>query len=135
MVRTMLAVTAVAVLGTAAPAAAVTTGPGAAPRPAATPRTNLVVSYMADAGYAAAVTLTCDPAGGAHPKPAPACAALAKVSGKPNKLKPAPTMCTMEYAPITAQINGVWKGKKSKWSKTYPNSCDLARSTGVIFQF
>ena len=37
-------------------------------RPAATARTDLVVSYMADAGYAAAVTLTCDPAGGAHPK-------------------------------------------------------------------
>jgi hypothetical protein len=135
MVRTMLAVTAVAVLGTAAPVAAATTGPSAAPRPATTPRTNLVVSYMADAGYAAAVTLTCHPAGGAHPKPAKACAALAKVSGKPNKLKPAPMMCTMEYAPITAQINGVWKGKKIKWSKTYPNSCDLARTTGVIFAF
>jgi hypothetical protein len=135
MIRTMLAVTAVAVLGSAAPAAAATTGPGLAPRPAATPRTDLVVSYMADAGYAAAVTLSCNPAGGAHPKPARACATLAKVSGKPDRLKPATMICTMEYAPITAQITGVWKGEKINWSKVYPNGCDLARTTGVIFAF
>jgi hypothetical protein len=134
MMRTMLAATAVAVLGTAAPAAAAAGGPGAAPRPPAA-RTDLVVTYMADAGYAAAVTLTCDPAGGAHPKAAEACAVLAKVSGRPGRLKPAATMCTMEYAPITAQVGGVWQGRKIKWSRTYPNACDMSRSTGALTAF
>jgi hypothetical protein len=152
MMRTMLAATAVAVLGTAAPAAAATTGPGVAPRAAAArtdlvlttgpgvaprppARTGLVVTYLADAGYAAAVTLSCDPAGGAHPKAAEACAVLATVSGRPGRLEPAATMCTMEYAPITAQINGVWRGRKIKWSHTYPNHCDMTRSTGALTAF
>jgi hypothetical protein len=106
---------------------------GAGPGPAQ--RTDLTVSYMADAGYAAAVTLSCDPAGGAHPKAAKACAALKKVSGKPGKLKPAQVMCTLEYAPITAQIKGTWKGKPLSWSQKFPNTCDLGRATGVIFAF
>ena len=146
MICTTLAATAVAVLSTAAPAAAATTGPGAAPRPAAattgpgaaprpaTARTDLVVSYMADAGYAAAVTLSCDPPGGAHPQAAQACATLAEVSG-PGRIKPASTMCTMEYAPVTARITGVWQGRRMKWSRTYPNHCEMTRSTGMLFAF
>ncbi len=125
---TTAAITAVA-LGTTGPAAAM--GPGVA----AKPKTDLVLSYMADAGYAAAVVLTCDPAGGVHPKAAKACATLNKVGGNPGRLKPAPVMCTLEYAPVTAQFKGTWKGAKVNWTKTYPNSCDLARSTGVLFAF
>ena len=127
MVTTMLA--AGAVLGTPGPAAAM--GPGVAPRP----KTDLVLSYMADAGYAAAVTLTCDPAGGAHPKPAKACAALTKAGGDPGRLKPAATLCTLEYAPITAQVTGTWRGARVNWTKTFPNGCDLTRATGVVFRF
>jgi hypothetical protein len=134
MIRTTLAATAVAVLSTAAPAAAAATGPGAAPRPA-TARTDLVVSYMADAGYAAAVTLSCNPPGGAHPHAAEACATLAEVSGKPGRIKPAATMCTMEYAPVTARITGVWQGRRMKWSRTYPNHCEMTRSTGMLLAF
>ncbi len=131
MIRTMLAASSIAVLGLASPAAAAATGPGAAPRPT----TDLVLSYTADAGYAAAVTLTCDPAGGAHPKPVKACATLKKVAGDPGRLKPAPAMCTMEYAPITAEITGTFKGRTVHWSKTFGNPCDLARATGVLFAF
>ena len=134
MIRTTLAATAVAVLSTAAPAAAATTGPGAAPRPA-TARTDLVVSYMADAGYAAAVTLSCNPPDGAHPQAAEACATLAEVSGKPGRIKPAATICTMEYAPVTALITGVWQGRRMKWSRTYPNHCEMTRSTGMLLAF
>jgi hypothetical protein len=129
MLRTMLAVTSIAVLGAAGPAAAAATGP------AAKPRSGLVLSYLAEAGYAAAVTLTCDPAGGAHPKPAKACAVLKKVSGNPALLKPRKRMCTLEYAPITAEITGTWRGKKVRWSQTFGNTCDLTRTTGVLFAF
>jgi Subtilisin inhibitor-like len=134
MMRAMTAVlTAAMVLGAAGPAAAM--GPGPATRSAAKPRSALVLSYMADAGYAAAVTLTCDPAGGAHPKPAKACATLTKAGGRPGRLKPSPAICTLEYAPITAAVEGTWKGRTVRWSKTFPNTCDLTRATGMLFAF
>jgi subtilisin inhibitor-like len=126
MIRTLLASTAVA---------SVLLGGAAA---AATPvrlRTDLTLAYMAEAGYATAVTLRCDPPGGAHPKPSAACRALRTVSGHPARLKLAQTMCTMIYAPITAQITGRWRGKKISWSKTYGNTCEMTRATGVLFRF
>lgn len=130
MIRTVLAATSIAVLGLAGPAAAAATGPAAAPR-----QTGLVLSYASESGYAAAVTLTCHPAGGAHPKAAKACATLAKVAGDPGRLKPARTMCTLEYAPITAELTGTWKGRTVQWSETFSNPCDLTRHTGVLFAF
>ena len=134
MMRAMTAVlTAAVMLGAAGPAAAM--GPGPATRSAATPKSDLVLSSMADAGYAAAVTLTCNPAGGAHPKPAKACATLTKAGGRPGKIKPSPTICTLEYAPITAEVEGTWKDRTVRWSKTFPNRCDLTRATGVLFAF
>jgi hypothetical protein len=41
----------------------------------------------------------------------------------------------MEYAPVTARITGVWHGRKMKWSRTYPNHCEMTRSTGTLFAF
>ena len=132
MIRAMTAaVTVMAVLGVGSTAEAAANGPVASPKP----KIDLVLSYMADAGYAAAVVLTCNPVGGVHPKAAKACAVLKKVGGKPHKLKPAPTLCTLEYAPITARIEGVWKGRTLNWSKTFSNTCDLTRTTGVLFAF
>ena len=131
MMRTVLATTSIAVLGLAGPAAAAGTGPAATPRPA----TDLVLSYQAEAGYAAAVSLTCGPAGGGHPQPAAACATLKKVGGDPARLKPKRAICTLEYAPITAEITGTWKGTPVHWTKTFGNPCDLARTTGPLFAF
>lgn len=129
MIRVMLAAAAAAVLATAGPAAAA--APAMAP-----PKTKLTLLYMADAGYAAAVVLRCSPAGGAHPKAQKACATLKRVGGNPGRLKAPPdVMCTMESAPITAEITGRWKGKKVDWSRKFGNKCDLTRTTGVLFQF
>ncbi len=126
MIRMMLAATTVAVLTTASPAAAVSQAP----------TTKLTLLYMADAGYAAAVVLRCGPVGGAHPKGKQACATLKKVGGRPDRLKAPPdAMCTMESAPITAEITGRWKGKKVDWSRRFGNTCDMTRTTGVIFAF
>ena len=124
MIRTTLAAALAAVLATAGGAAA-----------AARPRTDLTLVYMAEAGYATAVTLRCDPPGGAHPKPAAACRTLRAVGGRPARIKPARTMCTMIYAPITAQVTGKWRGKKISWSRTYGNTCEMTRATGVLFRF
>jgi hypothetical protein len=93
------------------------------------------VSYLADAGYAAAVKLRCNPAGGAHPKKGKACQALARVGGDPARLAPAARMCTMEYAPITAQVKGSWQGRKVNWSHKFGNTCDMHRTTGVLTAF
>jgi hypothetical protein len=109
-------------LGTAAPADA-------------HPRTALTLSYAADAGYAAAIKLGCDPATGPHPQKKQACSALAKAGGRPDRLAPARTMCYLVYAPVRADITGTWKGRRVTWSRTYGNKCEMTRATGVLFQF
>jgi hypothetical protein len=128
MIRTLIATAAVAaaVFGAAGPATA---------GPRALPDSDLELSYTAEAGYAAAVWLTCHPAGGGHPKPGKACATLDKVDGEPGRIKPTPAICTLEYAPITAAVTGTWKGRPVSWSETYPNHCDMIRSTRVLFRF
>jgi hypothetical protein len=126
MIRTILALAA---------ASAVLMGGTAAAAGPARPRTDLTLAYMAEAGYATAVTLRCDPPGGAHPKRSAACRTLRTVGGHPERLKPARIMCTMIYAPITAQITGRWRGKKISWSRTYGNTCEMTRATGALFRF
>jgi hypothetical protein len=98
-------------------------------------KTDLVLSYMAEAGYAVAVKLHCDPAGGAHPKPAKACATLREVAGRPDLIKAAEIMCMMLYAPVTAEITGTWQGRQLIWKHTYGNRCVMIRATGVLFIF
>jgi len=114
---------------------------GAVPAPAtgayraSAPRARLTLTYMADAGYATAVKLTCGPAGGGHPEATQACATLRTTGANPNKIKPAQVMCMMLYAPITAQLTGTWRGARVTWSHKYGNSCEMTRATGVLFKF
>jgi len=98
-------------------------------------RTDLVLDYQADAGYAVAVRLSCYPARGAHPNPVEACATLAEVDGRPDRITPADTMCTMQYDPLTAEITGTWKGRRIAWKQRYGNTCEMIRATGVLFTF
>ncbi|MFI5933387.1 SSI family serine proteinase inhibitor [Actinoplanes sp. NPDC051494] len=107
----------------------------AAPAEAAAPRTELRLSYQAEAGYAAAVVLRCDPAGGPHPRKGNACKALAKAGGDPARLKPAKAMCTMEYSPVTAAVRGSWRGTKIDWSRTFGNACQMRVATGIVMIF
>jgi Subtilisin inhibitor-like len=126
----MISTIAAAVLLLAAPAP--TTAPAAQ---AGAKKTDLTVSYLAEAGYAAAVKLRCDPAGGAHPRKVQACRTLKRVGGDPARLTPAPLMCTLEYAPVTAQVKGTWHGRPVNWSHTFGNLCDMRRTTGVLTAF
>lgn len=107
----------------------------AGPAPAATPRTELTLSYMADAGYAVAVNLGCDPVSGPPPKAAQACATFRRVDGHPGRIKPARIMCMLIYAPIRADVTGTWRGRRIRWSRTYGNTCEMTRATGVVFAF
>jgi hypothetical protein len=107
---------------------------GAVPAQAA-PQSRLTLTYLAQAGYADAVKLTCDPTGGPHPEAAQACAILGRTGADPAKIKPAQVMCMMLYAPVTAQIAGTWRGGRVKWSHRYGNTCEMTRATGVLFKF
>lgn len=109
--------------------------PAFAGRPSASRPTELTLSYAAEAGYATAVTLRCDPPGGGHPEAAQACRVLRKAGGRPDDLRPARRMCMMIYAPITAQVSGRWKGMRVNWSRRFGNACEMNRATGVLFKF
>jgi hypothetical protein len=98
--------------------------------------TDLELAYLADAGYAVAVRLYCDPPGGGHPQPAKACETLARAGGVPGRIKGNPTMCcTMQFDPITAEITGTWRGRQIDWKQRYGNKCEMIRATGVLFKF
>lgn len=126
MIRTMIGLaTAIAVLGGTAGAAAGST----ASRPAAAD-SKLTLTYAAKT-----VKLTCGPVGGGHPKAGEACATLRDIGGNPARLKPGDSLCVLLYQPVTARLEGTWRGKAVNWKRTYGNSCEMGRATGVLFQF
>ncbi|MFC7532693.1 SSI family serine proteinase inhibitor [Actinoplanes sp. GCM10030250] len=114
-----LAVVGAALLSTASPAVAA-------------PRSTFSLSYT---GATTVVRLTCDPTGGGHPQPARACASLRRAGADPAKLQAGDSMCILLYKPVTARLKGTWRGKPVKWEKTYGNSCEMNRATGVLFDF
>jgi hypothetical protein len=106
-------------------------GAVASPSPAQSV-TDLTVNVQASATSRAKTwTLTCDPAGGDHPNPAAACAALAKA---PRPFTPVPKdqQCTMIYGgPEQATVTGTWKGKPVNAKFNRKNGCELARWTAL----
>ena len=99
------------------------------------PETRLTLSYLADTGYAAAVKLDCDPVGGGHPQGPRACATLDAAGGDPDRIPPESAYCVLLYAPIVAEVSGVWRGKAVRWRHRYGNACEMRRTTGVLFTF
>ncbi|GLY93444.1 SSI family serine proteinase inhibitor [Actinoplanes sp. NBRC 103695] len=132
MNKMVLVAAAVASLAIGSPASAAAGGPEESARKA---KTSLTLAYTAEAGFAAAVVVTCVPDSDVHPNAKKVCKTLVKVNGDPGAIKPAPVMCTLEYAPITAEAKGIWEGKKIAWSKKFSNTCDMRRATGVLFTF
>ncbi|MGH3092048.1 MAG: SSI family serine proteinase inhibitor, partial [Gaiellaceae bacterium] len=75
----------------------------------------------------ASATVTCDPAGGTHPRPEEACAALA---AHPEALDPVPpeAVCTQVYGgDETATVAGVVRGQEVDASFNRTNGCEIAR--------
>jgi hypothetical protein len=81
-----------------------------------------------------ALLLTCDPAGGEHPRAAQACAQLADSNGTFER-DAQDVMCTEEYAPVTVEATGRWRGRLVRFKKTYGNECDMTAHTGSLFDF
>ncbi|MEU4236612.1 SSI family serine proteinase inhibitor [Actinoplanes sp. NPDC026619] len=123
------------IAGLTAAAAVLAAGPAAPRDHQGYGETKLTLSYLADAGFARAVKLECDPAGGGHPQPDQACAELARVNGDAGRIEPGHSACFLIYAPVTAEITGTWHGATVTWSHKFGNICEMRRATGDLFTF
>jgi subtilisin inhibitor-like len=113
---------------------------GAAPATAAAPPAapdHLVVTVR-HSGRATDGTfaLACHPAGGRHPQPAAACAAVTRASrGARDPFAPVPgdAVCTMIYGgPATARVTGTWHGRPVAASFDRSNGCELSRWDALV---
>lgn len=107
----------------------------------------ITVADTGEAGRDATYSLFCHPAGGTHPQPKKACAALdAAVAagrvdasaaadrtrqvqlGGPFAPVPADAVCTMMHGgPATARIAGIWHGKSVDARFDRSNGCEMSR--------
>ena len=107
--------------------------PGAAASdPGAAASTDLTIAVDPGAGgEAVTYTLTCGPAGGDHPDPDAACAALdAATAGETKPLNPTPAnqICTEIYGgDQTAVIEGTLNGEPLRTELSRTNGCEIAR--------
>jgi hypothetical protein len=96
--------------------------------------TRVAVSVRPAHGRPKTAWLTCDPAGGSHRRADEACAALAAAGGDPHAIPPTDTMCTTEFAPVTATAIGRWRGRAVRYRETFGNRCVLRVQTGPLFR-
>ncbi|MBC2906734.1 protease inhibitor [Streptomyces cupreus] len=134
-----LGLTAAAVCGPlagAAPAA-----PGNAPASLYAPSALvLTVAHGESAALAAperAVTLVCAPApSGTHPAAGPACAELRAAQGDFDALASDDDMlCTREYDPVVVTVDGVWRGERVSYERTFSNECVKSSLGASVFAF
>lgn len=107
------------------------TDPAADPTDPATPvaaELTVVVDRTGE-GATTTWTLTCEPAGGDHPDPEGACAALAAAGGRAG-LAPTPMnqACTEQWGgPQTASVTGTVDGERVTARFDRTNGCEISR--------
>ncbi|MER5839069.1 subtilase-type protease inhibitor [Streptomyces prasinus] len=82
-----------------------------------------------------AVTLTCAPGpSGTHPAAAAACGELAEVDGDLRALTVEDgVFCTHQYDPVVVTVDGVWRGQRLSYERTFANECVMnAHGSGVL---
>ncbi|TQM82908.1 subtilisin inhibitor-like [Saccharothrix saharensis] len=77
--------------------------------------------------------LTCEPAGGLHPRADQACLALSDVDGQIDGLSTGQALCTMEFDPVRVKASGTWRGETRSFEAEYPNPCVMLAETGPVF--
>ncbi|WP_431780456.1 subtilase-type protease inhibitor [Streptomyces chumphonensis] len=83
-----------------------------------------------------AVTLSCAPDAGTHPDAASACTQLAAANGDFTALPTNPDrFCPMVYDPVVVTAEGVWKGQRVSFERTYGNTCVLSAEDHTVFAF
>jgi hypothetical protein len=84
-----------------------------------------------------AVTLTCAPsASGTHPAAALACAELRAVDGDLDALAVRSDIrCTKQYDPVVVTVDGVWRGQRVSYERTFGNECVRSSYGSGVFTF
>ncbi|MGY1436657.1 SSI family serine proteinase inhibitor [Streptomyces reniochalinae] len=81
-------------------------------------------------------TLRCHPAGGDHPSPRQACAALDRATSqgkKPFEPVSADATCTLVYGgPATARVTGTWHGRDVDARFKRANGCEVDRWNSLV---
>jgi hypothetical protein len=110
--------------------AVVTATPAAS---SAAPQTSLTIAVDAGDGEPPVEsTLACEPAGGTHPDPEAACAALAELDAEAFRPVAADQMCTQIHGePETATVRGTWRGAPVDASFSRHDGCEIARWDAV----
>ncbi|MEV6182538.1 SSI family serine proteinase inhibitor [Streptomyces sp. NPDC052016] len=115
-------------------AAAVTPAQATAPR-SALPGNWLGITVTegeARSGVTRGILLLCDPPQG-HARAAEACADLTAAGGDIGAISPKGGICSLVYAPVTAQASGKWNGRLVEYTKTFANPCVMRAETGAVF--
>ena len=81
--------------------------------------------------------LSCDPAGGTHPRADAACASLRDAGGDFHRLSQnhAATPCPMVLKPVVATAHGNWQGKPVHFRQEFGNECVAAAKLGAVYDF
>jgi hypothetical protein len=138
-----LGITATAVCGplTGAALAAPATAPSNAPTTLYAPSALVLTLGHGESAATAtphrAVTLTCAPtASGTHPAAAPACAELRTADGDFDALTVRGGIaCTKEYDPVVVTVDGVWRGQRVSYERTFANECVKSTYGSSVFTF
>jgi Subtilisin inhibitor-like len=88
-----------------------------------------------DGGNREWAVLNCGNGNGTHPDADKACQALRSVDGDISALPATQQMCPRIYAPVVAQAQGRWHGSTVRYTKQFPNSCEMNARTGPVFDF
>lgn len=84
------------------------------------------------------VSLICAPTiGGTHPKAKEACKNLEAADGNIRQLADftVPPLCSQDFDPIVATIDGVWRGQPISDHGFFSNACVLRATTVAVFDF
>ncbi|MFI7002620.1 SSI family serine proteinase inhibitor [Nocardia sp. NPDC050175] len=84
------------------------------------------------------VSLTCAPKiGGTHPKAKEACKNLTAADGNIRELADftVPPLCSDDFVPVVATIDGVWRGQPVSDHGFFSNTCVLLATTVAVFDF
>ena len=109
----------------------VVVAPGAQPTGTGVPA-DLTITIDDGGGATSTSTLTCRPAGGNHPDPDAACAALAAAWPKAFEPPDPDVACTEIYGgPETATVSGTIDGRRVDASFSSTDGCQIARWDAV----
>ncbi|GAA3169692.1 MULTISPECIES: SSI family serine proteinase inhibitor [Streptomyces] len=81
------------------------------------------------------VLLRCPDGRDHHPQHDAACSELTWARGDLDALRGRPHACTKQYDPVTVSAEGVWRGARIDWERTFANACTMDAATGPLFRF